>query len=57
MSKMKNWMMDQDEMIWEAVERGANTQKAVLAYGHTNMSPVDDNYVIRTLLELNGPES
>ena len=46
MSKMKNWMMDMEELIEESIAiNGVKNENDVLAYVKTNMSIVDENFV------------
>jgi hypothetical protein len=46
MSKMKNWMMDMEELIEESIAiNGVKNENDVLAYVKTNMDIVDENFV------------
>ena len=46
MSKMKNWMMDMEELIEESIAiNGVKNENDVLAYVKTNMSIVDEKFV------------
>ena len=46
MSKMKNWMMDMEELIEESITiNGVKNENDVLAYVKTNMSIVDEKFV------------
>jgi hypothetical protein len=46
MSKMKNWMMDMEELIEESIAiNGVKNENDVLAYVKTNMAIVDEKFV------------
>jgi hypothetical protein len=46
MSKMKNWMMDMEELIEESIAiNGVKNENDVLAYVKTNMDIVDEKFV------------
>ena len=54
MSKVNNWMMDMEEYVVSAIERGAENESDVLAYVKTNMSSVDETYVAKITNEFMG---
>ena len=54
MSKIKNWMMDMEEYVVSAIEKGAENESDVLAYVKTNMFSVDDSYVSKLTTEIMG---
>jgi len=56
MSKMKNWMMDMDELIYDAIESGATNANSVFCHVSTQMFPVDQKYIEKKTLEMMGPE-
>ena len=45
MSKMKNWMMDMEELVEMSILGGAVNETDVLLYVKTNMSIVDEKFV------------
>ena len=45
MSKIKNWMMDMEELVEESIICGAVNETDVLAHVKSNMSIVDEKYV------------
>jgi hypothetical protein len=51
MGKMKNWMMDMEELMGEVMEASANTQESVIAHVKTFMHPVDEEFIKRKLRE------
>ena len=57
MSKIKNWMMDMEEYVVSAIEKGAENESDVLAYVKTNMFYVDDSYVSKLTTEIMGEVS
>ena len=57
MSKMNNWMMDMEEYVVSAIEKGAENESDVLAYVKTNMFSVDDSYVSKLTTEIMGEVS
>ena len=54
MSKMKNWMMDMEEYTVSAIESGATSTSDVVAFVNTNMSVVDEKFVVKKIKELMG---
>ena len=54
MSKMKNWMMDMEEYTVSAIESGATSTSDVVAFVNTNMSVVDEKFVVKKTKELMG---
>ena len=54
MSKMKNWMMDMEENVVSAIECGAKSTSDVVAFVNTNMSVVDEKFVVKKIEELMG---
>ena len=38
MGKMKNWMMDMEDCVVDAIEAGATSENGVIAYVNTHMS-------------------
>ena len=54
MSKMKNWMMDMEENVVSAIECGAKSTSDVVAFVNTNMSVVDEKFVVKKVKELMG---
>ena len=45
MSKIKNWMMDMEELVEMSIIGGAVNETDVLSYVKTNMSIVDEKFV------------
>ena len=57
MSKMKNWMMDMEELIEESIAiNGVKNENDVLAYVKTNMDIVDEKFVKEYMTTLMGEE-
>jgi len=56
MSKMKNWMMDMDDLIVDAIESGASNANSVFCHVSTQMFPVDKSYIYKKTEEIMGPE-
>jgi hypothetical protein len=54
MSKMKDYMIDVEEQVIDAIAMGAKNESDVLAYVKTNMSLVDDAYVSKLTTEIMG---
>ena len=49
MSKTKAWLMDMDEHIYDAFDKGAKTEKEVIQYCKTHMElPIDEKYITDT---------
>ena len=49
MSKIKSWLMDMDEHIYDAFNKGAVTEKEVIQYCKTHMElPIDEKYITDT---------
>ena len=45
---MKNWMMDMEESVIDAVNLGCKSQNDVVSYVKTNMKLVDETFVPAT---------
>ena len=45
MSKIKNWMMDMEELVEMSIICGAVNETDVLSYVKTNMAIVDEKFV------------
>ena len=58
MGRMKDWMMDMEEMAVDATLAGAESCEDVLVYVKTKMPIVDETYIKRLYKEwfLNGPD-
>ena len=54
MGKVKNWMMDMEDMVVDAINVGAHTENDVVAYVKTNMDLVDETFVRKFYGEING---
>ena len=54
MGKMKNWMMDMEENVVSAIECGATSTNDVVGFVNTNMSVVDEKFVVKKIEELMG---
>tara|TARA_Y100001963_G_C6420187_1_gene282352 strand:+ start:142 stop:354 length:213 start_codon:yes stop_codon:yes gene_type:complete len=58
MGKMKNWMMDMEDCVVDAIEAGATSENGVIAYVNTHMSNngliCSDEYVSKVYGELMG---
>jgi|TARA_R110000787_G_scaffold285470_3_gene401337 hypothetical protein len=52
MSKIKNWIMEMEEHIYDAIENGASNTSEVLTYVESKMNTVDKNYVSKVYQEL-----
>jgi len=53
MGKVKNWMMEQEELVWNAVNQNITEYDAVLAYVNQYV-PADSRYVAKILNEAMG---
>ena len=51
---MKNWMMDMEESVIDAVNLGCKSQNDVVSYVKTNMKLVDETFVRKFTQELCG---
>jgi len=45
MSAIKNWLLEHDEAIGDAIEFGATSVQDVIAYCKTNMQMYDPKYI------------
>lgn len=54
MSRMKNWMMDMEDHVVDAVNLGARSENDVVSYVKTNMQLVDETFVRKFTKELCG---
>ena len=45
MSALKNWLIEHDEAIGDAIENGATSVQDVIAYCDTNMQMIDPKYI------------
>jgi predicted transcriptional regulator len=52
MSKIKNWIMEMEELIYDAIENGAGSVEEVSEYVESKMDVVDKNYVSKVYKEL-----
>ena len=52
MSKIKNWIMEMEELIYDAIENGAGSVEEVSEYVESKMEVVDKNYVSKVYKEL-----
>ena len=52
MSKIKNWIMEMEELIYDAIENGANNIEEVTSHVESNMDVVDKHYVSKVYKEL-----
>ena len=52
MSKTKNWMMDMEEHVWDALKGGWATLEDVQSYVREHMDTVDEAYVEQVFHEL-----
>ena len=52
MSKIKNWIMEMEELIYDAIENGAGSIEEVSEYVESKMDVVDKNYVSKVYKEL-----
>ena len=55
MAAMKNWKMDMEDAVVFAIEHGAQTHNDVLNYVKTELSVVDEQFVVDFTNELMGP--
>ncbi len=46
MGYMKNWLMEHDEAIGDAIKNGATSVQDVIAYCKTNMQMIDPKYIV-----------
>jgi hypothetical protein len=53
MSKTKDWMMDMEAMVYEAIEQGFTSVEDVYAYVNTNMA-ADPAYIEEVLNVFHG---
>jgi hypothetical protein len=54
MGRVKDWMMDMEESVVDAVNLGAKTQNDVVSYVKTNMAMVDETFVRKFTQQLCG---
>jgi len=52
MSKIKNWIMEMEELIYDAIENGASNVEEVTSHVESNMDVVDKHYVSKVYKEL-----
>ena len=52
MSKIKNWIMEMEELIYDAIENGAGSVEEVSIYVESKMDVVDKNYISKVYKEL-----
>lgn len=52
MSKIKNWIMEMEELIYDAIENGASSVEEVSIYVESKMDVVDKHYVSKVYKEL-----
>jgi len=52
MSKIKNWIMEMEELIYDAIENGANNIEEVTSHVESNMDVVDKHYVSKIYKDL-----
>jgi len=52
MSQTKNWMMDMEEHVWDALKGGWTSLKDVKSYVKERMDTVDESYVEQIFHEL-----
>ena len=52
MAKIKDWLIDMENMVYEALERGFTSYEDVLAYVNTYMV-ADSDYVREVLVKFN----
>ena len=52
MSKIKNWIMEMEELIYDAIENGASSVEEVSKYVESKMDVVDKNYISKVYKEL-----
>jgi hypothetical protein len=45
MSALKNWLIEHDEAIGDAIERGATSVQDVISYCAANMQMIDPKYI------------
>mgnify|MGYP000079472846 FL=1 len=45
MSALKNWLIEHDEAIGDAIERGASSVQDVISYCAANMQMIDPKYI------------
>lgn len=43
--KIKNWMMDMEEAVYQAIEEGAQNEDAVLSVVRSRMHNIDETFV------------
>ena len=57
MSKIKNWMMELEDITAEGIDVGNATENDVVNYVKLNSRvPVDESFVRRKIQEWNGPD-
>jgi RNA 3'-terminal phosphate cyclase len=56
MSKIKNWIMEMEELIYDAIENGASNIEEVTSHVENNMEVVDKHYVTKVYEELKKEE-
>ena len=55
MGRVKDWLIDMNEHIVDAIESCATTDEDVISYCKTHMElPVDNNYVKQTIKKYKG---
>ena len=54
MGRMKDWMIDMEEHIGEAVQSGAQDEQEVLEYVQKTMQIVDRNFIKEKYREIEG---
>ena len=52
MSKIKNWIMEMEELIYDAIDNGASSVEEVSKYVESKMDVVDKHYVSKVYKEL-----
>ena len=56
MARVKDWMIDMESAVYDAIEKGFSTYDDVIAYVNTVMRNVDRGYVREVLENFNNPD-
>ena len=54
MGKMKDWMMDHDDLINEAIANGLTFKTDIIEYVRWHLGAIDERYIVNYLGEMIG---
>ena len=56
MARVKDWLIDMEQAVGEALDRGLRDPKDILQYSKRVLGRVDENYIRECINQYEGPD-